>query len=58
MHLIRLLLPLYDNDGNRFPAKLFDEVFDELTNQVRRHHRLSALTGGGGLETSGRRRGA
>lgn len=33
MHLIRLLLPLYDNDGNRFPAKLLDDVFDELTHQ-------------------------
>ena len=31
MHLIRLLLPLYDNDGNRFPAGLLDQVFDELT---------------------------
>ena len=33
MHLIRLLLPLYDNDGNRFPAKLLDDVFDELTHK-------------------------
>ena len=31
MHLFRLLLPLYDNDGNRFPADLLDQVFDELT---------------------------
>lgn len=33
MHLIRLLLPLYDNDGNRFPARLLDTVFDELTDK-------------------------
>ena len=33
MHLIRLLLPLYDNDGNRFPPKLLDDVFDELTHK-------------------------
>lgn len=30
MHLIRLLLPLYDNEGQRFPPKLLDQVFDEL----------------------------
>jgi hypothetical protein len=33
MHLIRLLLPLYANDGSRFPPKLLDQVFDELTQQ-------------------------
>lgn len=33
MHLIRLLLPLYDNEGNRFPASVLDDVFDELTHQ-------------------------
>lgn len=33
MHLIRLLLPLYDNDGNRLPPKLLDQVFDELTHK-------------------------
>lgn len=32
MHLIRLLLPLYDNDGNRLP-ELLDQVFDELTHK-------------------------
>ena len=30
MHLVQLLLPLYDNDGNRFGAKQFAQVRDEL----------------------------
>ena len=30
MHLVQLLLPLYDNDGNRFTAKQFAQVRDEL----------------------------
>jgi hypothetical protein len=29
-HLVQLLLPLYDNAGNRFPAKQFAQVRDEL----------------------------
>jgi hypothetical protein len=29
-HLVQLLLPLYDNEGNRFKAKLFAQVRDEL----------------------------
>ena len=33
MHLVRLLLPLYDNEGQRFPPRLLDGVFDELTHQ-------------------------
>jgi hypothetical protein len=28
-----MLLPLYDNDGQRFPARLLDEVFEELTHK-------------------------
>lgn len=31
MHLIQLLLPLYDNQGNRFDHAVFDEVQAELT---------------------------
>jgi hypothetical protein len=38
VHLIRLLLPLYDNDGNRLPHELLDQVFDELT------HRFGGVT--------------
>lgn len=30
MHLIQLLLPLYDNEGRRFGAREFDRVRDEL----------------------------
>ena len=30
MHLVRMLLPLYDNDGQRLPVQLLDQVFDEL----------------------------
>lgn len=33
MHLIQLFLPVYDNDGKRFPKALFDEVRDDLTEQ-------------------------
>ena len=31
MYLIQILLPLYDNDGNRFPSEEFLHVRDELT---------------------------
>ncbi len=30
MHLIQLLLPLYDNDQQALPADLFDQVREEL----------------------------
>ncbi len=30
MHLIQILLPLYDNEGRRFGAGEFDRVRDEL----------------------------
>ena len=30
MHLIQILLPLYDNDGRRFGADAFDRVRNEL----------------------------
>jgi hypothetical protein len=30
MHLVQLLLPLYDNEGNRIGAKQFAQVRDEL----------------------------
>ena len=30
MHLIQLLLPVYDNEGRRFPASDFDRVRNEL----------------------------
>lgn len=31
MHLIQLLLPLYDNQGNRFDRAVYNEVQAELT---------------------------
>jgi hypothetical protein len=31
MHLVQMLLPLYDNDGAKLPDALFDRVFAELT---------------------------
>lgn len=31
MHLVQLLLPLYDNSGHRFPDASLREVADELT---------------------------
>jgi hypothetical protein len=33
MHLIQILLPLYDNDGQPQPRALFDAVRAELTEQ-------------------------
>ena len=33
MNLIQILLPLYDNEGNRLPSALFDEVRRELTDR-------------------------
>ncbi|MDQ3745946.1 MAG: hypothetical protein M3444_16345 [Acidobacteriota bacterium] len=30
MHLVEILLPLYDNEGRRFGAEAFDRVRDEL----------------------------
>ena len=35
MHLIQLLLPLYDNEGQRLPSELFVTVRKELTEQFR-----------------------
>ena len=31
MHLVQLLLPLYDNEGSVFPRGVFDRVRQELT---------------------------
>jgi hypothetical protein len=31
VHLVQLLLPLYDNAGRRVPRERFDEVREELT---------------------------
>jgi hypothetical protein len=31
MHLIQILLPLYDNEGRRFGPETFDPVRDELS---------------------------
>ena len=33
MHLVQLLLPVYDNDKRAFPRAYFDQVRLELTNQ-------------------------
>ena len=33
MHLIQLLLPLYDNSNARFPGETFDYVRQELTDR-------------------------
>lgn len=31
LHLVRIILPLYDNEGRAFPRADFDRVRDELT---------------------------
>ena len=31
MHLVQILLPVYDNEGRRFPASMYGEVRTELT---------------------------
>lgn len=41
MHLVQLLLPLYDNDGQAVPKRLFAQVRDEL---VERFGGLTAYT--------------
>ena len=33
MQLIQILLPLYDNDGARFPRAMYDVVREELTSR-------------------------
>ena len=33
MHLVELLLPVYDADGERFPRQLYDTVAAELTDR-------------------------
>jgi hypothetical protein len=33
MHLIQILLPLHDNDKEKFPAEYFDSVRNDLTNR-------------------------
>jgi hypothetical protein len=45
MHLVQMLLPIYDNEGSPLPTRLFDAVFDELTQQfggVTAHQRAPA----------------
>lgn len=45
MHLVQLLLPLYDNEGRAFGKELFDRVRDELTERfggVTAHRRSPA----------------
>jgi hypothetical protein len=34
MHLVQILLPLYDNEGNPFARKLYDEVRAVLTERL------------------------
>jgi hypothetical protein len=31
MHLVQILLPVFDNDGHEFPAELFETIAHELT---------------------------
>lgn len=31
MYLVRILLPLFDNDGNAFPPELYHQISDTLT---------------------------
>jgi hypothetical protein len=31
MHLVQLLLPLHDNNGQRFPQKNYEQIREELT---------------------------
>lgn len=38
MHLVQILIPLRDNDGNPFPRKWLDDVRTELT------HRFGGVT--------------
>jgi hypothetical protein len=33
MHLIQILLPIYDNRGRAFPGKYYQDVYQELTDQ-------------------------
>lgn len=33
MHLIQVLLPLYDNGGEQFPRRLYSQVRDELVDR-------------------------
>ncbi|MDF3035693.1 MAG: hypothetical protein K0S28_967 [Paucimonas sp.] len=33
MHLIQILLPLYDNEGNRFDRDRYEEISSELVNR-------------------------
>ncbi|HEX6985293.1 MAG TPA: hypothetical protein VF170_07945 [Planctomycetaceae bacterium] len=45
MHLVQLLLPLYDNDGRRFPEREYAEVRWTLTERfggVTAYHRAPA----------------
>jgi hypothetical protein len=45
MHLVQMLLPLYDNNGTGFATALFDRVFEELTQKfggVTTHQRAPA----------------
>ena len=45
MHLVQLLLPLYDNHGNRFPERDFADVRETLTERfggVTAYHRAPA----------------
>jgi hypothetical protein len=41
MHLVQILLPLYDNESSPFPASMFREVRNELT---RRFGGMTAYT--------------
>jgi hypothetical protein len=57
MHLVQLLLPLYDDEGQAFSKSMFDRVRDELTERYGgvTAHRRSPAEGlwkeeGGGVE--------
>ncbi len=41
MHLIQILLPIYDNEGHEFPHELYRAIGDEL---VKRFKGLTAFT--------------
>ena len=41
MHLIQILLPIYDNEGKAFPHEIYREIGDEL---VARFSGLTAFT--------------
>ena len=49
-YLVQVLLPVYDNDGGRFPVDHHDEVRMKLTDLFRRVDRVHSCTSRRSLE--------